>query len=129
MLRLVLFFGFVLALFCSPLRSLSQSFIEQEVKVIHSVVVTAYTASKKECGKSDGITASGLRVRKGTVACNFLPCGTKIRIPRLFGNRIFTVIDRMRSDKNNHIDVYVKHRKRALAIGKRIQSIEVLVLS
>lgn len=128
MLRLGIAFGFVLALFFSPIRVLSQDFIQDEVKVIHKVVVTAYTASRKECGKSDGVTSSGLKVRKGGVACNFLPKGTKIRIPRLFGDRIFIVIDKMASRKTNHVDVYVKHRGRALAIGKTIQSIEILIL-
>ena len=45
------------------------------------VLCTAYTASFDECGKTDGITASGAKATiNRTVAADDLPLGTRIRI-------------------------------------------------
>lgn len=41
--------------------------------------------------------ASGL---EDTIAANFLPLGTKVRFPELYGDKIFTVRDRMNSRYN-----------------------------
>ena len=79
---------------------------------------SAYTAAADECGKSDGITASGVKVQEHqTLACpaNY-PFGAKIEIK---GYGVYTCEDRGGAIKGNHIDVYMKTKKEAFAFGRR----------
>jgi 3D (Asp-Asp-Asp) domain-containing protein len=83
-----------------------------------TINASAYTAAADECGKSDGITASGLPVReKETLACppNY-PFGTKIAIE---GYGMYTCEDRGGAIKNNHFDIYIKTKHDAFAFGRR----------
>jgi 3D (Asp-Asp-Asp) domain-containing protein len=93
---------------------------------ISNVSISAYTASKKECGKTDGITASGVMVHDGVIACNFLPFGTKVKIPGMFGDKVFTVYDRMAKKNSNNVDIYTKSLWRALRIGRSDRTIVVI---
>lgn len=63
-------------------------------KVVHSVI-TAYTSTVDQCDDDPFIAASGKHVYDGMIAANFLPMGTKVKIPELYGDKIFTVDDRM----------------------------------
>ncbi len=72
------------------------------------------------------ITASGTYSREGVVAANFLSFGTKIRIPSLFGDRIFTVEDRMSSRFNNTVDILVSSRQEAINFGSKSAYIEIV---
>jgi 3D (Asp-Asp-Asp) domain-containing protein len=79
---------------------------------------SAYTAAADECGKSDGITASGLRVtEKRTLACpkNF-PFGTIIRIE---GMGDYRCEDRGGAIKGNRIDIYMHTKAEAFQFGRR----------
>ena len=58
-------------------------------------VVTAYTSRPEETDSTPTITASNKEVYDGLVANNCLPFGTKVRFPNLFGDKVFTVDDRM----------------------------------
>lgn len=58
-------------------------------------VITAYTSTVDQCDDSPFIAASGKHVYDGMIAANWLPFGTKIKIPSLYGDKIFTVDDRM----------------------------------
>lgn len=44
-----------------------------------------------------------------TIAANFLPLGTQVKLPELFGDKVFTVRDRMNARYNgtNRIDIWV----------------------
>ena len=88
--------------------------------------VTAYTSSADECGNDLGITASGERARDGVVACNFLPFGTRVKIPELFGEKEFVVMDRMSKEKKNYVDVWVEEKYAARQIGKSFVNIVVI---
>lgn len=79
---------------------------------------SAYTASADECGKSDGITASGAKVRSNhTLACpRQYSFGTKIRIE---GMGIYVCEDRGGAIKGNHFDIYMTTKKEAFAFGRR----------
>ncbi len=81
--------------------------------------VSAYTAAADECGKSDGITASGVHVQsRRTLACPpQYPFGTKIHID---GVGTFVCEDRGGAIKGNHFDIYMKTKKEAFAFGRRI---------
>lgn len=81
------------------------------------VWITAYSSTPEETDDSPFITASGTRVRDGIVATNLLPFGTKIKIPQLFGDKIFVVEDRMHRRKTNHVDVWMPTKSKAKRFG------------
>lgn len=63
-------------------------------KVIEAVV-TVYTSTPEQTDDSPFITATGDRVHDGLIAANFLPFGTQVKFPELYGDKIFIVYDRM----------------------------------
>ncbi len=63
-------------------------------KVIEAVV-TVYTSTPEQTDDSPFITATGERVHDGLIAANFLPFGTQVKFPELYGDKIFIVYDRM----------------------------------
>ncbi len=69
---------------------------DQPDKVIRAVI-TAYTSTPNQTDDSPFIAATGKRVHDGMIAANGLPFGTKIKIPSLYGDKIFVVEDRMNS--------------------------------
>ncbi len=79
---------------------------------------SAYTAAADECGKSDGITASGVKVKEGrTLACPpQYPFGTRIHID---GMGTYTCEDRGGAIKGNRFDIYMKTKRQAFAFGRR----------
>ncbi len=79
---------------------------------------SAYTASADECGKSDGITASGIKVTESrTLACPpSFPFGTKILIE---GVGVLRCEDRGGAIKGNHFDIYMETKDEAFAFGRR----------
>jgi len=100
-----------------------------EPKVVEKIKVltTAYSSTIGQTDDTPLITASGKQVRWGIVANNYLPFGTKIRIPALFGNEIFVVEDRMSREKwNYHIDIWFPSKQQALNFAAKNTYIEVL---
>ena len=83
-----------------------------------TINASAYTAAADECGKSDGITASGIKVgEKRTLACPpSYPFGAKIKIE---GVGTLVCEDRGGAIKGNHFDIYVETKKEAFAFGRR----------
>ena len=90
-----------------------------------TINASAYTAAADECGKSDGITASGLMVKEHeTIACPpMFPFGTKIKIE---GMGTYVCQDRGGAIKGNHIDIYMKTKKQAFAFGRKNLMAEVI---
>lgn len=86
---------------------------------------SAYTAAADECGKSDGITASGLTVEENrTLACPpAFPFGTKIAIK---GMGEYRCEDRGGAIKGNKIDIYMETKKEAFSFGRRNLVAEVI---
>lgn len=88
---------------------------------------TSYTSRAQETDADPFITADGSEVRDGIVATNVLPFGTKVRIPTVFGDRIFTVHDRMNARYSYRIDVWSNDLAKAKQYGlKRRIPIEVV---
>lgn len=73
----------------------------------YTVDSTAYTSTVEECDSDPFITADGSRVRDGIIAANFLPFGTKVRLPTVFGDRIFEVHDRMNKRYWYRVDIWM----------------------
>lgn len=92
-----------------------------------NVVATSYSSRVQETSNHPFITASGTHVHQGTLAANWLPFGTKVEIPELFGDTIFTVEDRMnkRYDDTNHIDIWSNSTDKALQFGVKDARIEI----
>lgn len=67
---------------------------EPRVVRTYEARVTYYASERAQTDGNPFITASGSHVHWGTVAANCLPFGTKIRIPDVYGDQIFTVEDR-----------------------------------
>lgn len=92
--------------------------------------ITAYNSEVAQCDDSPCITANGFNVCEhgieDTVAANFLKFGTKIRIPELFGDRIFIVRDRMNARYSDRIDIWMKSKQDAKHFGKRTALVEVI---
>jgi len=91
------------------------------------VVVTAYSSTPWETWDDPFITAAGTKVREGIVANNLLAFGTQVRIPEIFGDKIFVVEDRMHHRKGNyHIDIWFPSYWEALNFGAKKTYIEIL---
>jgi len=92
----------------------------------HEVWVTAYSSTPEETDDTPFITAMNSEVRDGIVAANFLPFGTKIQIPEHFGDKVFTVEDRMHRRKTNFVDVWMPTKQAAKEFGISYTSIVIL---
>lgn len=93
----------------------------------YTIVVpsTAYNSLPGQTDSTPFITASGTHTRWGVVAANFLPMGTRIRIPELYGDQIFIVEDRMNARYWKRVDVWMESYTDARAYGVRHIAIEV----
>lgn len=78
-------------------ESLRPADCETPDKVIKTAVITAYTSTPGQTDDSPFIAASGKRVHDGMIAANGLPFGTRVKIPAVYGEKIFIVEDRMNS--------------------------------
>jgi hypothetical protein len=91
--------------------SLSQIYLTKNTKnnfpVAAQAILTAYNSEVGQTDDTPFITASGDRVGYGVIAANWLPFGTKVVIPELFGKDVFIVKDRMnkRFNDTNKIDI------------------------
>lgn len=83
-------------------------------------VITGYSSTLDQTDSDPFITAAGTIVRDGVVATNILSFGTKIKLPELYGDKIFVVEDRMHWSKGYHIDVWFPTREEALQFGTKI---------
>lgn len=125
---LILGFSVPCVLQCETITASSQLQIEPsaQFRVITDVWITAYSSTPEETDDTPFITASGEYVRDGIVAVNFLPFGTRVRIPELFGEKEFVVKDRMHRRKTNFIDVWMPSKELAQEFGIHYTAVEIL---
>lgn len=91
------------------------------------VVVTAYSSTPWETDDNPYVTASGALVEDGIIANNLLAFGTKVRIPELFGDKVFVVQDRLNWRKGYYqVDIWFPSYWQALNFGVKRTYIEVL---
>lgn len=95
-------------------------------KQVYIVTATAYSSTVDQTDSTPLITASGTHVRDGIVATNFLPFGTVIKIPDLYGNKTFVVEDRMNKRYKFNIDIWFATRLEAKEFGVKKIKIEVI---
>ncbi|PIZ99024.1 MAG: hypothetical protein COX77_02740 [Candidatus Komeilibacteria bacterium CG_4_10_14_0_2_um_filter_37_10] len=95
------------------------------------ITVTAYTSQIAQTDNSPCITASGLDVcqrnAEDIIATNYryLPFGTLVRFPDLFGDKIFQVHDRMNKRYQQHADVWMKDYEMAIKFGRKQTKMEI----
>ena len=98
-----------------------------KVARVFTGAITGYSSTPWQTDDTPFVTAAGTSVRNGVVANNLLPFGTKIRIPSLFGDKIFIVEDRMNSRMSSYqFDVWFANTKDALIFGVKTAKIEIL---
>lgn len=90
------------------------------------VATTAYTSDPRETDSTPFTTANGSQVRDGIIAANFLPFGTRVRIPDHFGDKVFEVHDRMNARYTQRVDIWMLTKKDAKQWGVRNVKIEIL---
>ena len=100
-----------------------------EPKVVKKIkgLITAYSSTPWETDDTPFLTAAGTQVRDGIVANNLLPFGTKIRIPEIYGEKVFVVEDRMNWKKGKYyFDIWFPSYSEALNFGAKRAYIEIL---
>ncbi len=149
-ITIVLIFDFIL--FPAPILASESADLDNEVPIIEYVLPTinnvlpdaedlkvnretyrTITAYNSEIGQTDSepcITASGFDLcangQEDSAAANWLPFGAKIRIPELFGDRVFIVRDRMNGKYSNRLDIWMLEKADAKKFGVRVALIEIL---
>lgn len=93
----------------------------------NAVWITAYASVPDETSDHPFITASGEHVKDGIIAANFLPFGTQIKIPSLFGDKIFTVEDRMNQRFSQRVDIWMPSVDDAVNFG--IEHAEIVIVN
>lgn len=92
--------------------------------------ITAYNSEVSQTDDDPCTTANGFNLCKNnkedSIAANFLKFGTRVRIPELFGDRVFVVRDRMNVRHATRIDVWMKNHDDAMKFGIKFAKIEVL---
>jgi len=98
---------------------------KQPTKTI-TVVSTAYNSLVGQTDSTPCITANGHDLCKqyeeegfgNTIAANFLPMGTQVRFPELYGDKIFIVRDRMNARYGyGRIDIWLPEYSEAKQFG------------
>lgn len=93
------------------------------------IAVTAYNSLPGQTDGSPCITANGFNLCKNNkqdqIAANFLPFGTKVKFPELYGDQIFTVSDRMNARYWYHTDIWMRNYSDADKFGLKYTTIEI----
>lgn len=108
--------------------------VKPEIKILktYTVRATGYSSTPDQTDDTPFITASGRYVRDGIIAANFfmdgkrVPFGTKVRIPEVYGDKIFIVEDRMNARYTNNIDIWFPERSLAKTFGSKKVTIEII---
>lgn len=103
---------------------LSQSDWKKPRKVVR-VAVTAYSSTVDQCDGDPFTTANGKHVKDGFIAGNFLRFGTKVKIPSLYGDKIFSVEDRMNARYDRRLDIWMETREEAKKFGVKYVEVEI----
>ena len=91
------------------------------------VVITAYSSTEDQTDDTPFTTASGKSVKDGVIANNLLPFGTKIKIPSIYGDKVFVVEDRMNRRMGNYrFDVWMPSRNLAINFGVKTTEMQIL---
>ncbi|MDD2681114.1 MAG: hypothetical protein PHE20_03385 [Patescibacteria group bacterium] len=116
----------------APLNEGDNLSLEVKLQVLSASThtITAYNSDPAQTDDTPCITANGFDVcehwQEDTIAANFLKFGTKVRIPELYGDRIFVVRDRMNKRYTSRVDIWMKEKTDARSFGVKVAKIEVV---
>ena len=86
-------------------------------------IFTAYTASIFQTDSTPKITASNINVRKGIIANNCLPFGTRIKV----NDKIYEIQDRMNQRYGcDSFDIYMTKNYKAIDFGRQTLKYEII---
>lgn len=90
---------------------------QEERKKVQVFEATAYCSCVKCCGKDDGITKSGVKVHKGTLAVDprVIPMGSKVYIEGMG----WFIAEDTGNFSGNRIDIYMETHEKALQFGRQ----------
>lgn len=105
----------------------------------YTCIATAYSSEVAQTDDTPCIPANGYNLCKhydeegvrNTIAINFLPFETKVRLPELFDDKVFVVRDRMNAKYNYdrigycRLDVWMPTREEAVQFGVRRVTMEI----
>lgn len=109
-------------LFLKPFKNEIKNVTPVKLKV----TVTAYSSTVCQTNENPFETASGQMVRDGIIAANFLPFGTKVKLPEIYGDKVFEVQDRMNRRFSERVDIWFEDTNEAVHFGIKNTVIEVL---
>lgn len=89
------------------------------------ISVTAYNSLPEQTDSTPFNTADGTHVRDGIVAANFLPLGTRVKFPDLYGDKEFVVKDRMNARYRHRADIWMAEKPDAITFGHRYTTVEI----
>jgi 3D (Asp-Asp-Asp) domain-containing protein len=119
-----LFFFIIFSYAFSPGSAETQPIAEQnswlnssKAKKFMILTVTGYSSSYDETDNDPWTTAYNTPVRDGIAASNILPFGTKIKIPEIFGNKVFVIEDKMNPRYGENLDIWFPTKWEALNFG------------
>ena len=95
-------------------------------KKVINIVVTSYNSEPGQTDSTPFITAFGTQVRDGIIATNYLPKGTKVRFPDLYGSKVFVVEDRMNIRYTKRVDIWSADKEFSKKFGARYLRMEIL---
>ncbi len=106
-----------------PLAETPPAIVSQKIKVM----VTGYSSTVEQTDDTPFTTASNKTVRDGIIANNLLRFGDMVRLPDLFGDKVFVVEDRMHRRKGfYHVDIWFPTEQEAIEFGAKISYMEIL---
>lgn len=90
------------------------------------MLLTAYSSTADQTDSDPFTTAAGTQVSRHTLAANFIPLGTRVRI----GDQEFTVLDRLNARYDHKLigDKWVASREEAIQFGVRVVEMEIISL-
>lgn len=99
-----------------------------QAHVLEGVTITHYDVCERCCGKTDGITASGVRATPYTTVAvdpTMIPLGSIVLVDYGDGNGLcrYRAEDTGAAVKGNHIDLCVGSHAEALRMGKRTATV------
>lgn len=110
----------------SSLLARAPHYLQQEIKMPKRVIVTAYSSTPEQTDDTPFITAAGTTVRDGIIAANFLPFGTRVKLPEIYGDKVFTVEDRMHPRKVYQVDIWFPTYSEAKNFGAQSSAVEIV---
>ena len=99
-------------------------YMQRQKLTVLNASISAYTASVEECGKDDGIGASGVKLQPGHVAMDGVPFGTKVIIEDV---GIFEVQDRFGGGYGpDRVDIFMLSKSNANKFGRQSRTIHII---